>query len=180
MIADSCRVHLKHYALGSSFVVLCRVLVMVDLSISFRIASQNLEQSYNCPSANQATIKYMRISSITWWRHQMETLSALLALCAGNSPVPGEFPTQRPVTRNFDVFFDLCPNKRLSKQWWFGTLSCPLWRHCKEFTLIRYILPQQYKAWQNRAHILWDIMQFSIHASYCTTHGYWLFFIIFP
>ena len=37
----------------------------------------------------------------------METFSALLAICAGNSPVPGEFPTQRPVTRSFDVFFDL-------------------------------------------------------------------------
>ena len=68
-----------------------------------------------------------------WWRHQMETFSALLAICAGNSPVPGEFPAQRPVTRSFDVFFDLCPNKRLSKQswgWWFETLSCSLWRHC--------------------------------------------------
>ena len=66
-----------------------------------------------------------------WWRHQMETFSALLAICAGNSPVPGEFPAQRPVTRSFDVFFDL--NKRLSKQswgWWFQTLSRPLWRHC--------------------------------------------------
>ena len=41
-------------------------------------------------------------------------------------------PAQRPVTRSFDVFFDLRLNKRLSKQswgWWFGTLSCPLWRH---------------------------------------------------
>ena len=36
----------------------------------------------------------------------METFSALLALCAGNSPVSGEFPAQRPVTRSFDVFFD--------------------------------------------------------------------------
>ena len=27
-----------------------------------------------------------------WWRYQMETFSALLAICAGNSPVPGEFP----------------------------------------------------------------------------------------
>ena len=43
----------------------------------------------------------------SWWRHQMETFSALLALCAGNSPVTGEFPAQRPVTRSFDVFFDL-------------------------------------------------------------------------
>ena len=37
----------------------------------------------------------------------METFSALLALCAGNSPVTGEFPSQRPVTRSFDVYFDL-------------------------------------------------------------------------
>ena len=43
----------------------------------------------------------------SWWRHQMETFSASLAICVGNSPVPGEFPTQRPVTRSFDVFFDL-------------------------------------------------------------------------
>ena len=52
-------------------------------------------------------------------------------LC-GEFTGPGEFPTQRPVTRSFDVYFDLCPNKRLSKQWWgwwFETLSCSLWRH---------------------------------------------------
>ena len=68
-----------------------------------------------------------------WWRHQMDTFSASLAICAGNSPVSGEFPAQRPVTRSFDVFFDLRLNKRLSKQWWdcwFETLSRPLWRHC--------------------------------------------------
>ena len=46
-----------------------------------------------------------------WWRYQMETVSVLLAICAGNSLVPGEFPTQRPITRNFDVFFDLRPIK---------------------------------------------------------------------
>ena len=69
---------------------------------------------------------------LPWWRHQMETFSALLAICAGNSPVPGEFPAQRPVTRSFDVFFDLRLNKRLRKPscgWWFDTLSRPLWRH---------------------------------------------------
>ena len=71
--------------------------------------------------------------SSPWWRHQRETFSALLAICAGNSPVPGEFPAQRPVTRSFDVFFDLRLNKRLSKQsrgWWFETLSRQLWRQC--------------------------------------------------
>ena len=42
-------------------------------------------------------------------------------------------PAQRPVTRSCDVFFDLRPNKRLSKQWWgwwFETSSRPLWRDC--------------------------------------------------
>ena len=71
----------------------------------------------------------------TWWRHQMETFSALPALRAGNSPVNGEFPSQRPVMRSFDIFFDLRLNKQLSKQsggWWFETPSCPLWRHCNE------------------------------------------------
>ena len=69
----------------------------------------------------------------TWWRHQMEAFYVLLALCAGNSSVTGEFPSQRPVTRRFDVFFDLCMNKRLSKQswgWWFEARSRSLWRHC--------------------------------------------------
>ena len=45
----------------------------------------------------------------------------------------GEFPTQRPVTWSFDVFFDLRLNKQLSKQpwgWWFETLSWSLWRQC--------------------------------------------------
>ena len=70
---------------------------------------------------------------LAWWRHQIETFSALLALCAGNSPVTGEFPAQRPVTRSFGGFFDLRLNKRLSKQswlWWFETPSRPLWHHC--------------------------------------------------
>ena len=46
----------------------------------------------------------------------METFSVLLAICAGNSPVSGEFPAQRSVTRSFDVSFDLRLDKRLSKQ----------------------------------------------------------------
>ena len=63
------------------------------------------------------------------------TFSVLLVLCAGNSPVTGEFPAQRPVTRSFEVFFDLRLNKRLSKQswgWWFEMSSCPLWCHCND------------------------------------------------
>ena len=67
-------------------------------------------------------------SKQTWRRHQRETFSALLAICAGNSP--------GPVTRSFDVFFDLRPNKRQSKQsrgWWLETPWRPLWRHSNVF-----------------------------------------------
>ena len=76
----------------------------------------------------------------TWWRQQMETFSALLAICAGNSPIAGEFPSQRRVTRSFDVFFDLRLNKWLSKQsrgWCIGPPSRSLWRHCNISIKIR-------------------------------------------
>ena len=68
----------------------------------------------------------------SWWRHQMETFSALTGHLFGEFTGPVELPTQRPVTRSFDVFLDLRLNKRLSKQpwgWWFESLSRPLWRH---------------------------------------------------
>ena len=84
-----------------------------------------------CPSQTHMT------HAASWWRHQMETFSASLAIYAGNSPVTGEFPAQRPVTRSFGVFFDLRLNKRLSKQWWgwwFETPSCSLWRQCNVWT----------------------------------------------
>ena len=75
------------------------------------------------------------LNSFTWWRHQMETFSASLAFCAGNSPVSGKYPTQRPVTRSFDVFFDLRLIQWLTKHsrgWWFETPSRPSWCRCNE------------------------------------------------
>ena len=73
------------------------------------------------------------VFSIQCWRHQMETYSALLVICARNSPATGECPAQSPVTWSFDISFDLRLIKRPSKQsrgWWFDTQSRPLWRHC--------------------------------------------------
>ena len=57
------------------------------------------------------------------WCHHMETFSMLLALCAGNSPVTGEFPSQRPVTWSFDVYFDLRING------WVNNHETGNWRH---------------------------------------------------
>ena len=68
-----------------------------------------------------------------WWHHQMEICAASLAFCVGNSPVTGEFPSQRPVMRSFDIFFDLHLNKALctqSRHRWFETPSCPFLCHC--------------------------------------------------
>ena len=62
-----------------------------------------------------------------------ENIFRVTGLCAENSPVTGEFPSQRPVTRSFDAFFDLHLNERLSKQSrrrWFETQLCSFWRHC--------------------------------------------------
>ena len=63
----------------------------------------------------------------TWWRHQMETFSVLFQWSSVNTP------HKRPMTRSFDVCFDLRMNKPLSKPswgWWFETHSRSLWRHC--------------------------------------------------
>ena len=70
----------------------------------------------------------------------METFSASLAICAGNSPVPGEFPAQKPETRSFDLHL----NKRLSKQscgCWFKMISRPLWRHCNDTIVSFHVVP---------------------------------------
>ena len=85
----------------------------------------NLSVKSSCTGTRSSVILW------AWWRHQMETFSAVPALCEGNSPVTGEFPSQRPVMRSFDVLFDMRLNKRLSKRssrHWFETPSRSLWR----------------------------------------------------
>ena len=96
------------------------------LEIRWRLCINDVE-----PSSNFGNELY-RISATVdtpWWRHQMETFTALLALCVGNSQVTSEFTSQRSVTRNFDVFFVLHPNIRLSKQWWGWWFETPLECH---------------------------------------------------
>ena len=98
----------------------------------------------------------------------------------------GEFTgPQRPVTRSFEVFFDLRLNKRLSKQsWgrWFETLSCPLWRHCNDYCnglpwkmfIIRRLVPNRRQfttndlvPWRIYASPRLSIINFSANAAVC-------------
>ena len=103
----------------------CHVdLKLLNLSLLAQLCCQEIKSRWADQRAHGNWIKLH--FEISWWRHQMERFSVLLAICAGNSPVAGEFTEQRQETRTFDVFFDLCLNKRLSKQswgWWFETPS---------------------------------------------------------
>ena len=74
----------------------------------------------------------------------------------GNTPVNGEFPTQRPATRSFDVSFDLRLNKCLNKQswgWWFETPSWSLWRHRNVATSVK--VTHEPKGCCNMGHHPW-------------------------
>ena len=77
-------------------------------------------------------------------------------LC-GEFTGPGEFPTQRPVTRSFDVFFDLRLNRRLSKQpwgWWFETPSWPLWRQRNVPASVTFVV----ECMANKKHMEWIVI----------------------
>ena len=115
-----------------------------DIPYSFAGSVINWKYQWICMIFHKLRSIYFGLYSLNArWRHQMETFSALLAICARNSSVPGEFPAQRPVTQSFDVFFDLRLNKRLNKQssgWWFEMPSCPLWRHCNVLGFIHWMV----------------------------------------
>ena len=109
----------------------CHVCRVYTYSDGTWISPVNLQAQNNCLSTQQGKHESFALimskqscmcilrtdqGLLSWWRHQMETFSALLAIWAGNSLASGEFPAQRPVTRSFDVFFYLCLNKMLRKQ----------------------------------------------------------------
>ena len=148
-MCDKCRSHIHERYQSSNSIWICRFISIGNPFVEKRsrkistvgvpiLERHDTHVELGTRSASLSTEAQTLMRSITnkpWWRHQMETFSALLALCARNSPVTGEFPTQRPVTRSFDVFFDLRLNKRLSKQWWgwWFEPSRPLWRHCNVY-----------------------------------------------
>ena len=114
------------YSLYSQF---CKVLQ--EYMIFYQFTSTADVSPVPTLEASVKTRTMYNIHGYSGWGHEMEKFSALLAICADNSPVTGEFPSQRPVMRSFDVFCDLRLNKRLSKQlwgWWFETPSRLFWR----------------------------------------------------
>ena len=90
----------------------------------------------DCSFRNVLKIATKKSQRLYYWPYVRESIGMMTSsngnifrvtgpLC-GEFTGPGEFPTKRPVTRSFDVYFDLRLNKRLSKQswgWWLETLS---------------------------------------------------------
>ena len=143
------------------------------------MAHPNATVGYSSPKTSYPASLSVRHHHYPWWRHQIETFSALLALCAGNSPVTGEFRAQRPVTQSFDVFFDRRLNKRLSKQswrWWFETPSRSLWRRCNGLCIpTAYVSPLMLRPWPWRCQqlyrkiVTWGLNSYKIVLSLWTT-----------
>ena len=115
---------------------------ITSLTIVYPAVYSGADQTKHQSSMQLLTIPHKgpvisEIVSIFMMTSSMETFPALLAICAGNSLVTGEFPSQRPMTRSFGIFFDLRQNKRLSKWWWcwwFETPSRPVWRHYNDYS----------------------------------------------
>ena len=135
------------------------------------------------PHQSNEVLKNRGISANMWTKIKFNPLLlyflCVLAICAGNSPVTGEFPAQRPVTRSFNFFFDLHLNKRLSKQWWgwwFQTPLLPLWRHCNDGGHHGNILKRSCALYfptvaavfqESRHQVTWCERQKSLQISHC-------------
>ena len=81
--------------------------VMIVKINGFTVLVKNKSEAIIHPSSIETSSFIASKLFKSWWHHEMETFSALLALYAGNSTVSGEFPSQRPVMQSFHVFFDL-------------------------------------------------------------------------
>ena len=127
-----CHLHIESGS-GSSYVLLPWInLLNLNLNLNLSELRQAVRRGREAGWGHRRQ-NASSCAGCLWWCHQMKTFLALLARCEGNPPATGAFPSQGPLTRSFDVFFDLRLNQRLMKQsrhWWFETPSRSLWRHC--------------------------------------------------
>ena len=147
-----------HWAMWQHGVTLpqaCSLYYYSDLTLSqsFQPMTAQLSMEAVLPLAKSLATVFYRSDNRGPWSHiACDILATVIMMTSSNGnifratgPLCGGFtgyrwipvnsPYKIPLTRSFDVFFDLRLNKRLSKQswgWWFETPSCPLWRHCKD------------------------------------------------
>ena len=177
-----------------AFLIAFLTSIITDFGMSLWIVSEfHFERLHRTHGAMITSLWRQNDITTSFWRHN-DVIIASCARCSGllmllpshmmtssNGNIfrvtghlcweftgPGEFPAQRPVTRSFDVFFDLRLNKRLSKQprgWWFETLSWSLWRQCNDLDLFHveelwhfqsqcHIIQQSYSDWAIFVHTI--------------------------
>ena len=127
------------------------------------------------------------VTTITMMTSSNGNIFALLALCEGNPPVTGGFPSQRPVTRSFGVFFDL--RKRLgapvvcdaialimTSLWWHNGTLIPHnghQQHKISYTVWTYVCCEMYTyskatGFPNLSmHAILPLHQFEMICFYC-------------
>ena len=132
----------------------------------FTLVSYSTLLSIHFTTKNTVCRRFLsRIYSILWlYCQNMRTswngnIFHVTGLCAGNSPVTAVFPAQRPMMRNFNIFFDRHLNKRFSKQSsrrWFETPSRSLWSPCNESLFTAWFIPKLCAIY-NYIHVLSDM-----------------------
>ena len=109
----------------------------VDFSLSSDVLRLSPESNFTANPHPPILYNEFESSSFNMMTSSNGNIFRVTGPLCGEFTGAGEFPAQRPVTRSFGDFFDLRPNKLLSKHWWgwwFETLSHPLWRHCNEIS----------------------------------------------
>ena len=116
-----------------------RIPIEMSLRFVFRMHVDNKPTLVEIMLSRRQAVTWFNDDSVhwrTWMTSSNGNIFRVTGHFCGEFTGPGEFPTQRPVTRSFDVFFALRLNKRLSKQtwgWWFETPSWALWRQCNAY-----------------------------------------------
>ena len=139
-----------------------------------------LQRTSNAESVPMPRLHYQKHDSMrktchrkcvwhSWWRHQMETFSALLALCADNSPVTVEFLSVR---RRFDFFCDLGPSKRWISNRDAGDLSRHWNYHDVTVMVVRYVPGNGLVTlgWQNSSLVYVRVRYLEVEALIDITH----------
>ena len=141
MVVWICRGHMLIDDKGTDFVAFDKEFDMLFQAVLHRV--RNAPRPGFVQHATQAIIwiarKTVKVIMSPMMTSSNGNIFRVTGPLCGEFTGPGEFPTQRPVTRSFDVFFDVRLNKRLSKQprgWWFETQSWSLWRHCNAFLVL--------------------------------------------
>ena len=138
---------MKYNALNPTMIMIIMIVIMIMTMIIIMIIINEIKRcGVTFETKVQIKDRYMLFRMSVFSNCKRSNMIRLIMMTSSNGNIfrvtgplcgeftgPGEFPTQRPVTRSFNVFFDLRFIKPLSKQWWgwwFETLLWSLWRRC--------------------------------------------------